>query len=160
MKLLVSLGLLCWVALIVYFLADSAPPRTRLNLPPTPLNAVSTHVLKTRSGEIALSRLVAETDWETACIIEEEDYPPFILQRDFNMKVAIQVRPELDEEWKDHLWKIAIVKGRSVAVYYLDNRQIGRLNEAACMPLSQAVLTYEPHEDRIFVELVDKQPAP
>lgn len=159
MKIFVSLCLLCLVALIAIFLADRPPPRSRLALPPTPSNAVLTHVLQARSGEIALSRLVAEKDWETACIIEEEYGPLFIPQLGLDVKVAIPVRPELDEEWKDHLWKIAIVKGRRVAVYYLDNRQIGHLSEVTCIPLNRAMLTYEPGGDRVFVDLVEKDPT-
>jgi hypothetical protein len=139
--------------------APPKPPRDDFDYDPTPLNAISTHVLETKSGQIDLVQLIAEKDWQTACIIQEYSDPLIILQRDFNMTVTTTTRPMIDEEWKFHLWKIVVVKDALASVYFLDNRQIGRDSKPSCLPLARAALKFEPNEDRIFVELVDKQAA-
>lgn len=139
--------------------APPKPPRDDYDYDPTPLNAISTHVLETKSGQIDLAQLIAEKDWKTACVMEEFADPFIILQRDFNITVTTTTRPMIDEEWKFHLWKIVVVKDALLSVYYLDNRRIGRVSKPSCLPLERAALKFEPNEDRIFVELIDKEPA-
>ncbi len=145
--------------LIAKWNAPPEPPRDDSDYDPTPLNAISTHVLETKSGQIDLAQLIAEKDWKTACVMEEFADPFNILRRDFNMMVTATTRPMIDEEWKFHLWKIVVVKDALASVYYLDNRRIGRVSKPSCLPLARAALKFEPNEDRIFVELVDKQAA-
>jgi hypothetical protein len=150
-----------WLGLVLAakWNAPPEPPREYYDGPPPPLNAVSTHVLETKSGQIDLAQLIAEKDWKTACVMEEFADPFNILRRDFNMTVTTTTRPMIDEEWKFHLWKIVVVKDALMSVYYLDNRRIGRVSKPSCLPLERAVLKFEPNEDRIFVELVDKESA-
>lgn len=157
--LTVLLALSLWLGLV--FVAKSAfrpgPPRGYDDDRPTPPpNTISTHVLDIKSGKVELVRLVAEKDWEMACVVEEYADPLIVLQRHFNMRVSATTRPMIDEEWKFHLWKIVAVKGPLASVYYLDNRRIGRLSKNSCLPLNRAMLIFEPNADRIFVELVDK----
>lgn len=139
--------------------APPKPPRDDFDYDPTPLNAISTHILETKSGQIDLAQLIAEKDWQTACVIQEYADPLIIMKRDFNMTVTSTTRPMIDEEWKFHLWKIVVVKDALMSVYYLDNRRIGRVSKPLCLPLARAALKFEPNEDRIFVELVDEEPA-
>lgn len=153
--LLLTTLLVSAICLILIFF-DPPPPRSRYDDPPPPPNAVSTHILDAKSGRIELVRLVAEKDWEAACIVEEIADPGVILERDFKIRIASTTQPLIDEEWKDHLWKIVVVKGDKASVYYLDNRRIGRLGEASCLPLDRALLTYEPDADRVNANLVDK----
>lgn len=157
----VFLACAIWLVLVLVARATfpPGPPRDDFDYPPTPLNTISTHVLETKSGQIDLAQLIAEKDWQTACIIQEYSDPLIILQRDFNMTVTSTARPMIDEEWKFHLWKIVVVKDALMSVYYLDNRRIGRVSKPSCLPLARAALKFEPNEDRIFVELVDKEPA-
>jgi hypothetical protein len=129
----------------------------RLTAPRPPTNAISTHVLNAKSGKIELVRLIAEKDWETACVVEEYADPLIILPRQFNMSLATTTRPMIDEEWKFHLWKIVVIRGQVASVYYLDNRRIGRLSETSCLPLDRASLVYRPDEDRVVVGFTDKE---
>lgn len=147
-----------WLGLV--FAAKSAfppgPPRDNFDYAPTPLNVISTHVLDAKSGQIDLAQLVAEKDWEAACVVEEYADPLIVLPRYLDMKIATTTQPMIDEEWKFHLWKIVAVNDSVASVYYLDNRAIGRVSKPFCLPFERALLRFEPNEDRIFVELVDK----
>jgi hypothetical protein len=107
-------------------------------------NSISRYIYEHEKGTVELVSVIAERSWDAACVIEKGIDPVMIAKSRLGVEVTSVITPTIDEGLLDYLWKIAIVKGDAMAIYYFDERDIEFENLNACMSLAGATLSFGP----------------
>lgn len=132
---LIVAGIWSYLLYVAILLGPESPPRS---------NSILLYILAHKSGSVKLADIIAEPDWETACIAEKGMNPVGVAERRIGRTITQVNTPLIDEGLLDYLWKIVLVKDGTAAVHYFDERDIEFQNFNSCMSFRDAILTFGP----------------